>query len=363
MALAQADMPALPRHRRAMRHVEAALQRRFLLFLLLVVLYMGVVETAKFRLDGYMDWLYISTIALFALGLSLAIRLPARMERTIIRLAARGSLRLSEEETPAFLRAFERRSGRWALVSGALGAAAILASYLATGSLGATSSSVRVIIAIAAIIIETGIGFFIGYYIGYATSNGALGRFLKTRAIKLHAQPGHLDGVAGFRPVGSFYFSQAVLLGLVALFLGVWWALIGLSPDLARHNAAWRTPYLIFFFIMLLAETLAFAIPLWSFHQELQTQRRELLLLGDRLSQQIAALQTQLVMDPSSEKARDLKEQQLALTDYYWAIQRMPTWPISTGTWWRFLLSIVGLLTPLVAQLAIEHLPASAFLR
>jgi hypothetical protein len=76
-----------------------------------------------------------------------------------------------------------------------------------------------------------------------------------------------------------------------------------------------------------------------------------------------AALQTRLVMDPSSEKARDLKEQQLALTEYYWAIQRMPAWPISTGAWWRFLISTVGLLTPLVAQLAIERLPVFAFLR
>ena len=58
-----------------------------------------------------------------------------------------------------------------------------------------------------------------------------------------------------------------------------------------------------------------------------------------------------------------MKEQQLALTEYYWAIQRMPTWPISAGTWWRFLLSTLALLAPLAAQLAIERLPFFAFLR
>ena len=108
---------------------------------------------------------------------------------------------------------------------------------------------------------------------------------------------------------------------------------------------------------------LAFALPLWSFHLELEAQRRNLLLLGDKLSQRIAALQTQLVMNPSSEHARELKEQQVALTEYYWAIQRMPTWPISTGVWWRLLLSTLGLLA--AAGRATRHraLPVFAFLR
>jgi hypothetical protein len=363
MALSSAEVATLPRARRAMRRVERAIQTRFLLFLLLVALYLAITETVKTGLDGYIDWLYISTIALFALGLSLAVRLPARMERTIIRLAARGSLNLPDEEATGFLLAFEKRSARWALIGGVLGALAILSAYIFTGSLGVASSPVRVAINGAAPVIETCIGFFIGYYAGYAASNGLLGRFLKRHGVALHAQPGHLDGVAGFRPVGSFYFSQAAILGLAALFLVVWWALIGLSPELAKHNGAWRTPYLVFFFVVILAEMLAFALPLWSFHVELEAQRRNLLLLADKLSQRIAALQTQLVMDPSSEKAQELKEQQLALTEYYWAIQRMPTWPISTGVWWRLLLSTLGLLAPLAAQLAIERLPVFAFLR
>jgi hypothetical protein len=363
MATAQLATPSLPWTRRVMRRVERAIQERFPLFLLLVAAYLVPEEVVKSGLDHYTDWLYISTIVLFTLGLLLAVRLPSRMERTIIRLATRGALGLPEEETPAFLLAFETRSARWALIGGILGALAILSSYILTGSLGIASSPVRVAINGAALTLETCIGFFTGYYVGYATSNGSLGRFLKQRGVALHAQPGHLDGVAGFRPVGAFYFGQAALLGLVALFLGVWWALIGLSPELAKHNAAWRTPYLALFFIILLAETLAFATPLWSFHRELQTQRRDLLLLGDKLSRRIAALQSQLVMNPSSEKAQELKEQQLALTEYYWAIQRMPTWPISTGTWWRFLISTLALLAPLVAQLAIERLPVLAFLR
>jgi hypothetical protein len=363
MALSPAEVATLPRARRAMRRVERAIQTRFLLFLLLVALYLAITETVKTGLDGYIDWLYISTIALFALGLSLAVRLPARMERAIIRLAARGSLNLPDEEATGFLLAFEKRSARWALIGGVLGALAILSAYIFTGSLGVASSPVRVAINGAALIVETCVGFLIGYYAGYAASNGSLGRFLKRHGVALHAQPGHLDGVAGFRPVGSFYFSQAAILGLAALFLVVWWALIGLSPELAKHNGAWRTPYLVFFFVVILAEMLAFALPLWSFHVELEAQRRNLLLLADKLSQRIAALQTQLVMDPSSEKAQELKEQQLALTEYYWAIQRMPTWPISTGVWWRLLLSTLGLLAPLAAQLAIERLPVFAFLR
>ena len=283
MALSPAEVAALPRTRRAMRRVERAIQTRFLLFLLLVAAYLAVVDTVKSGLDGYVDWLYISTIAFFALGLSLAVRLPARMERTIIRLAARGSLSLPEEETPAFLLAFEKRSARWALIGSVLGAAAILAAYFITGSVGIASSLAFILINSAALIVETCVGFFTGYYAGYAASNGSLGRFLKQRGVTLHAQPGHLDGVAGFRPVGAFYFSQAALLGLAALFLIVWWVLIGLSPDLARHNGAWRTPYLVFFFVVILAEMLAFALPLWSFHLELQAQRRDLLLLARQI--------------------------------------------------------------------------------
>jgi hypothetical protein len=350
-----------------MRRVEQAIQTRFLLFLPLVAAYLVIEETVKSGPDGDVDWLYVSTIALFALGLLLAVRLPAQMERTIIHLAARGSLRLSAEETPAFLLAFEKRSARWALIGSLMGAMAILGAYVITGSVGIASSPALIVMNTTALIVETCVGFFIGYhagyYAGYAASNGSLGRFLKQRGVALHAQPGHLDGVAGFRPVGVFYFSQAALLGLAALFLVVWWVLIGLSPDLARHNGAWRAPYLVFFFLVILAELLAFALPLWSFHLELQAQRRDLLLLADRLSQRSAALQTQLVMNPSNERAQELKAQQVALTDYYWAIQRMPTWPIAPGTWWRFLISTLGLLAPLAAQFAIERLPLLAFLR
>jgi hypothetical protein len=363
MALSPEEVAALPRSRRAMRHVERGIQTRFLVFLLLVAIYLFIEEKVKIGPDGYIDWLYISTIAFFALGLALAVRLPTRMERAIIRLAARGSLSLPEEETPAFLLAFEHRAARWALIGGILGAAAVLGANFFTGSPWSVSSPLQAMINLSAVTIETCVGFFIGYYAGYAASNGSLGRFLKQRGVTLHAQPGHLDGVAGFRPVGAFYFSQAAILGLAALFLIVWWVLIGLSPYLARHNEAWRTPYLVFFFVVLLAEMLAFALPLWSFHLELEAQRRDLLLLADKLSQRIAAQQTHLVMNPSSEHARELKEQQVALTDYYWAIQRMPTWPISTGVWWRLLLSTLGLLLPLAAQLAIERLPVFAFLR
>jgi hypothetical protein len=365
-ALPHEEVAPLPWTRRVIRGVERAIQTRYPLFLLLVVAYLVPEEIVKTHLDGYVDWLYISTIALFMLGLLLATSLPKRMERTIIRLANRGSLRISEEEIPAFLLTFERRSARWALIGGVLGVVALLSAYVFTGSLGFTTPDLRIVINILALVVETCVGFFMGYYAGYAASNGLLGRFLKQREVKLHAQPGHLDGVAGFRPVGAFYFSQAGLLGLVALFLAVWWVLIGLPSDpfdLATHNGSWRTPYLAFFFVVILAELLAFVLPLWSFHLELQAQRRDLLLVSDKLSQRIAALQTQLVMNPLNEKAHELKEQQSALTEYYWAIQRMPTWPVSTGTWRRFLLSTLALLAPLAAQLVIEHVSIFAFLR
>src|SRR5690348_7773949 len=195
MALSREEVATLPRVRRAMRRVERAIQTRFPLFVLLVAAYLTITETVKTGLDGYIDWLYISTIAFFALGLSLAVRLPARMERTVIRLAARGSLSLPEEETSAFLLAFEKRSARWALIGGILGAATILIAYFITGSIGVASSLAFILINGAALIVETCVGFFTGYYAGYAASNGSLGRFLKQRGVTLHAQPGHLDGV------------------------------------------------------------------------------------------------------------------------------------------------------------------------
>lgn len=173
----------------------------------------------------------------------------------------------------------------------------------------------------------------VGLFIGRALTYGRLGRRLAEAGFTVRPDPDHLDGVAGLRPIGDLYFHQAGLLAVPGLYLAVWWIVI---PVLGERYAAWRTPYVGLLAVIVVAELLAFLLPMIWFHRLMAHRRSELHREADALSARHAG-------DPGA--ATDS-----ALTARYAAIEGMPTWPVDGRVRRRFGLGNVVLVLPVLAQ-------------
>lgn len=359
------SIPVISASRQFMTHFEGWYQRYFFIVFAggMLLLWLNELFVRSFR--GDWDWLFISGVITAFPGLRLAILLPGQMGRVLDRLRVSGSLvvtngveqPLSEAQLKTFKDQFAARSARWALNGGIVGIVIILLSILSIsyyrtslfsiidhfGSILADPLDTIFLVGFVIFLVVEMCGMYgIGYYLGYAVSNGRLGYLLKQQAIAVKVQLGHPDGVVGLRPIGNFYFQQAVLLAIPALFLAIWWMLIGVVPYFADLYARWHTPYLIMFVIVLIVEVLAFFGPLWSFHQAMQVQKTKLLEEADKLGQDIASMQKDLAKGTSSRKADALKAQLEAMQQRYKNIQDMPTWPIDTSTLGKFAGSLVG---------------------
>jgi hypothetical protein len=71
-------------------------------------------------------------------------------------------------------------------------------------------------------------------------SYGQLGWHLNSEPVEVLVQPSHVDGVAGMKPLGEFYFYQAMVVGIPAVFLAVWWFLFPIWP---RDYSHWEDSY------------------------------------------------------------------------------------------------------------------------
>lgn len=347
-----------------MARFERWYQRYFLIIFAVGMVLLLINELFVHSFLGNWDWLFTSGVVIAFLGLRLGILLPTQMGRMLERLRVSGSLVLmngveqvmSEDQLKSFRGPFEARSARWARNGGIGGIVVILLSILAIsyyredltniiGNFGDIITKLIGLIFYVGFVIFLAVlicgGYGIGYYLGYAASNGGLGHLLKQQALVVKAQPGHPDKAAGLRPVGNLYFWQAMLLAIPALFLAGWWVLIGVVPYFTKLYAQWRTPYLIMFALVMITEVLAFVGPLWSFHQAMQEQMKKLLEEADMLGRSIVFIEKELAEEPPSEKANVLKDQLVAKQQRFEAIQHMPTWPVDTSTFWKFAGSLV----------------------
>jgi hypothetical protein len=166
--------------------------------------------------------------------------------------------------------------------------------------------------------------------------------------LQLQVRPGHLDGAAGLKPVGDLYFFQALLTSLPAVFLAAWWVLIPLWPG--GRYATWREPYLVLLAPAIVFEVLAFLVPMWSFHTLMARQKSDLLQEADDLSARLD-LTLAWLREPSGPQPPGVPADQLAsLTQMYWNIERMPTWPVDVKTWRRFIVNNLAIGLPLMSR-------------
>ncbi len=324
---------------RHIRRLESWIEGHFLIALLLLM----VLAVNELWLYGtnLLDWdpMLISGAVAALVALRLALSLPERIEETLRRLVQRRALEADQAQLDSLREALGERAKVWQPRGGVLIAAAIVVAFVLAWGEQIFRSPVLVLV-------EAFAAYIAGRHIARVTLYGRLGDILSKRGLALHVQPGHLDGAAGLKPVGEMYFFQAMLLAIPAAHLAIWWVLI---PAFERYHE-WRDPYAGLLLLVLALKVLAFLLPIWSFHREMQRQKSIYLERADKLSFEVQVLQDQLARADTSEDRDRIKEDLAAKTQRYWDIEHMPTWPVDATVRKRFTISNGVLFLPILGQ-------------
>jgi hypothetical protein len=311
-----------------------------------------------------LDILYDAELLIFFLCYPLFRQVPGRLRYMFIRLADRGALLLPGDDRQSLQAKLQQQSDRLAwifgfLVAGVAAEADIRFDILHfLPSLPPTAASqtnvyLDLVEPAAETVVALVLGFIAGLIIGRTVAYGYLGRLLRTHGSVLHAQPGHLDGAAGLKPVGDFYFSQALIFAIPSFFVLFSYVFLKLIPA-SSFPSFWTNALLPVLGISIVVEIGTFIMPLLYFHTEMLEQKVMLLRGADRLSAQVAALQAELITDVHAAIPTDFTDRIEAQTNYYTAVQHLPTWPVATGTWARFFVGNAGLILPLLSQFLVS---------
>jgi hypothetical protein len=327
---------------RKMRNFVPPLGRAFIAAVALLSV-AAVINAFHLIAAGIHDWMFMSGCALALLGILLAQGLPDRLEEALERLGNRGALVIRPEQVAEFKSRLEAWIVRyWAPCAGAAVAAAIAVAFLVA------SNSMRLQFSLyffAGAVIG---GYVVGCYLGRMACYGFLGYFFGQSHIHVSIIPGHLDAVAGLKPIGDFYLRQAAIVGLPAVYVAAWLVLMRLQ--LFKNYHVWHDSYVGLLFLAILFEITSFIAPLWWFHREMARQKRVLLREVDKLWPKIVRLKSALADcdDPNEMKA--LKDRLDERTGRYSAIEQLPVWPFDLRTIRVFSLSNVALFIPLMAE-------------
>jgi hypothetical protein len=322
-------------------------------------------------IEGHRDWLLLSGWFALMIGLLLAHSIPDKLDHMLDRLATRGVLvippepersngpnlggaeralagdRLSPQQLESLKTAFEEKAVTyWSPLAGILIGMALAAAFVLAFTDEELSSRIPLLV------VEIFSGFVSGCYLGRMACYGKLGHFLrcsKEPSVRMTLIVGHPDGVGGLSPVGSFFFRQAVIVGIPAAFLAIWLLLIPL-PQFRPLYQQWLRSYELLLLLAIAIEVVSFFVPLWSFHQVMVKQKTEYLLKADELSKEIADLQHQLAHAMAAEEEKCLKERLENKRNLYWAIEKLPVWPVNVRTGRLFTLNNFALAFPLISQ-------------
>lgn len=292
-------------------------------------------------LNNYWDPLLVSGIIVFLIAIQMAFQIQSKFNEMLNRLVHRDTLESNEKKLGVLKADLQNGIRRLSIIIGMLLAVSLLFSFLYRSG---TSFIARIPITL----LESAGGFIAGTLLGQMCGYGRLGSLLKKHHITLKIQPGHLDGVGGLKPVGEFYFNQAMVVAMPAVFLSVW--LLLFQFGFAQYSR-WKTPYAILLIINVVLEILAFVAPLLSFHKIMTLAKQNELEAADKLSNEIAIAEHQLTKEQDASKRELIKDRLSSMTKEYWSIEKLPTWPISKRTKKLFTRNNLTLLVPLIIDL------------
>jgi hypothetical protein len=329
-----------------------SLSRNLLYALALLVL---AVCYLQYRVEGWAwthwDLMLISGLLAFMIALSLAQTIPARMTQTLERLTKRGVFELSEVALEDLHTKMEKRAQRYAQVGAGMVALVILVSFLA-------AFRSYIIYEIPLTVLEMFLGAVAGYYIGQMIAYGTLGGLVQREKISVVPKYGHIDRAAGLKPIGDYYFFQAMIVAIPCVYIAVWWFIIPWLP----WYSLWRNPYLGLLAVALIFEILSFLVPMWIFHLIMQEQKIKALGEADELSKKIVELENRILMAAEPKETNDLQKQLDFQQQKYWEIEHMPTWPVDAQTRRRFTVNNLLLFLPFFSDLVRTSAPWKKFL-
>jgi len=316
---------------------------RYLLYL--IGLFVLVSCYMEYRRVGWLwsawDLMYISGLVAFIIALYFARTIPFRMSQTLLRLTNRGAFVLPPQSLDSFRSRLNSRAQLFAVVSAIFVGLALLVAFL-------FAYREDIIQKLTLTILETCLGLVAGYYIGQMIGYGTMGLLAKSEKVPIITRPGHIDRAAGLKPIGDFYFFQAMVVAIPCIFLAVWWFII---PFLTPWYSHWRNPYLGLLIIALTFEILSFIVPMWVFHLIMREQKIENLAKADDLSQKIDDLETKILAASDTQPNKELQQQLEFYRAKYWEIEQMPTWPVDINTRRRFTINNLLLFMPFILDL------------
>lgn len=266
------------------------------------------------------DWHKISALALAVIGIRVAARIDELLSHALRRLCVRGVIACSENELGQLNRTLALLRRKWAPACGISIGLAIVLAFVAGWDWKVIDDARLVLLAI-----EAPIFYAAGYYIGWMIIQGRLARVLRTLDIRYSVQPGHPDGAAGLKPLGDFFFRQAMLTGMPAAYLALWIVL--------QRPVAFT---LILLPLFVLIEVAAFVWPMWAFHRVMVRQKRSLVTQADEIAHRISSTKVELRKSTNPDQVKELNARLTLDLKLYEELDNLPTWPVSKQTRRRF---------------------------
>ena len=306
------------------------------------------------------DWRVISAFALLLIGIRVAARIDDLLSHALRRLCALGVITCSRDEFERLNRTLALRRRKWAPVWGLTIGLAIGLAFAAGWDWNLIDNPWR----LALLAVEAPIFYVAGYYIGWMVVQGGLARVLRTLGISYSVQPGHPDGAAGLRPLGDFFFRQAMLAGLPAAYVAFWLALLPyilVHPDFVTYSyppsmVVFGKPILlelILLPIFLFIAAAAFVWPMWAFHRVMVSQKRVLVPQADEIARRISGIQAELRRSTNSAPVKELKDRLAVDLKRFEELEGLPTWPVrkQIGRWFA-LQNLTLVVFPIISLLA-----------
>jgi hypothetical protein len=98
-----------------------------------------------------------------------------------------------------------------------------------------------------------------------------LGNLIKKNQLDLRLNPDDIDGSSGLKPIGDFYFFQAMIASAPALFIAIWSLLLNLLSnsgyDIPNETLAWKNQAILLLPLAIFFELIVFILPILSIHQ------------------------------------------------------------------------------------------------
>jgi hypothetical protein len=287
------------------------------------------------------DWLYLSGILVWIIGVELSESMEELLNDTLRSLADSGVILATNRKMRSIRRQVRRSRRSRERQAAVIVGTAVLLGWLTYGS---TFLPVLLTYNSGAVVFETVAAIVAGQRLGRMVNYASAWRLVRPR---IRLMPGHPDGVCGLKMAGRFYFRQAAIAGLPAVYLALWWLLIPLFPDYAR----WRDIYLALLAPAIAFEILTFFVPMRAIHVIMLAERRRRGSEADRLMPLVKRAQETLLQTTDGDARDSVGKELEILLDRYQKLCALPSWPIDASIRRWFTLNNAALFIPFLSYI------------